>query len=310
MLSQTAALVRRRSADNPLRAYAVDRVYMTGYSQTAGYARTYAIAIAPFARRPGGGPICDGYLAGGQAPFNVVITTCTPMFKPDDPRLAVANVGGPYVDVAGEGDTQLTYLMRRPDGDTAPDLFRRYEIAGATHSGATVTPYTPRQADLDRSHSYDTSTVGCLPSGPPLSAFPMPDAMQAMWVNLDRWVTRQVAPPHGTPISLQDGPGHRIAIKDRFGNAPGGVRTTAVDVPIATWHSSRGGKPSCMRVGYASPFDAARLESLYPTKAGYVAKVIARAPTSEARQANCRFTGSIDRGGARVDTMNDRRRQA
>jgi hypothetical protein len=66
------------------------------------------------------------------------------------------------------------------------------------------------------------------------------------------------------------------AARDEFGNPVGGVRTPAVDVPIATyvergfnaWHD-----PDSPYAGYDIAFSSDRLRLLYPTHQDYVDKV-------------------------------------
>lgn len=275
ILSQLGALLRSDAPDNPLRDLRVTRVYLTGYSQTAGYVRDYASAISPHVRRPGGEPIYDGYLAAGQAPFNVPLNNCAALFHAGDPRLTMGPVGVPYIDVAGEGDTLVNSFMRRPDSDRAPDLFRRYEIAGATHSGSWVEPFTPIAPDFERARGLETSAKGCFPEDAGLSDFPLRYVLDALWQDLDEWVTRKAPPPHGKQLTLSSDSAGVTTIKDEHGNAIGGVRTPAVDVPTATWHSSRRGPDRCMRVGYSVPLDQATLLRLYPTHANYVRQVTA-----------------------------------
>ncbi len=67
--------------------------------------------------------------------------------------------------------------------------------------------------------------------------------------------------------------------KDAFGNDLGGVRSPAVDVPIATYYDTNvplpGDRGFCSNttVGHVEPFSVARLKQLYPTHADYVSKV-------------------------------------
>ena len=272
-LAQLGALVRSDVPQNPWRGYPVTRVYMTGYSQTAGYDSTYATALSSLLTYAGGKRIYDGYLDGGHGPFNVVLNTCAPLFLPGDPRLPINPVGVPYIDIAGEGDTLVTGFMQRADGDTPPDLSRRYEVAGATHSGSLLEAFAPNAQDFARAGGLMTSVVGCVPDTQELSDFPFYYVMDAMWQNLDDWVVKGVLPPPGKYLTLVPGGMGPVTVKDANGNAIGGVRTPAVDVPTATWHSSRGGLESCMRVGYGERFDSQKLHSLYPTHADYVRKV-------------------------------------
>ena len=288
IISQLGALVRSDSSNNPMSGYKVSRVYLTGYSQTAGYVRGYANSIAPLAKTSGDRNIFDGYLEAGHGPFNVPLNNCAKLFQHGDPRLKVGKIGVPFMDVAGEGDTLVTYFMRQPDGNQAPNLFRRYEVAGSTHSGSLTQGSTPTDKDFARAGAFVTSFAGCRPDTYGLSEFPLNYVLDAMWQNLDDWVVSKKPPPAGTRLVLEKASsdlGTGVATKkDKYGNTLGGVRTTAVDVPTATWYSSRGGPDRCMRVGYDVPFDKATLEKLYPTHEIYVQKVAAAAERLRAQR--------------------------
>jgi hypothetical protein len=67
-------------------------------------------------------------------------------------------------------------------------------------------------------------------------------------------------------------------VRDRDGNARGGLRTTVLDVPIATivpTSLNPGGVPGnpCAYVGYQLNFSRKLLERRYHTHAGYVRRV-------------------------------------
>ncbi len=279
ILSQIGTLLRSDSSKNPLREFDVTRAYLTGYSQTAGLARSYAIAIAPVAKRDGGKKIYDGYLYAGHAPFNVLFHNCDTLNPPGDPRLAVPSVGVPIFDIAVEGDVLASGNEARPDHDVSPDFFRRYEIAGATHSGSLFGPFTPREEDFDRAGIAPSSTGHCVPADPPLSPFPLDHVFNAAWQNFDSWVVDGVAPPPDERLRLagvseDTAPaGSLRAERDALGNALGGVRTVAVEAPVMRWHGQRGGDPRCTRLGYAEPLDPAALRKLYPTQSDYLRQV-------------------------------------
>ena len=55
-------VLKRAAASNPLGTPA-RRLYLTGQSQTAGYARTFATLFHRWTRDPGGGPLFDGEYA-------------------------------------------------------------------------------------------------------------------------------------------------------------------------------------------------------------------------------------------------------
>jgi hypothetical protein len=95
-------------------------------------------------------------------------------------------------------------------------------------------------------------------------------------------MTGGAPPANGDPLTLADG-GASYAL-DSFGNALGGIRTAAVDVPIAVY-SGKGdpGNVLCALFGKTTPFSPMQLMSLYPTHADYVSKVTTA--TNKAQQA-------------------------
>jgi hypothetical protein len=60
-------------------------------------------------------------------------------------------------------------------------------------------------------------------------------------------------------------------VLDANGNARGGIRTPHVDTPIATLSGlGQAGSNFCFLFGTTTPFDAAKLMSLYPSHAAFV----------------------------------------
>jgi hypothetical protein len=80
---------------------------------------------------------------------------------------------------------------------------------------------------------------------------------------LDRWVSRWKPPGPAPRLAVSAGPPTTIAR-----DASGGIRTPQVDVPIATFTGLPSGSIFCLLFGTTTPFDAARLASLYPTHRG------------------------------------------
>jgi hypothetical protein len=74
-------------------------------------------------------------------------------------------------------------------------------------------------------------------------------------------------------------------MQDSFGNALGGVRTPAVNVPIAAYSGqpSGSGGLTCSFFGQTAPLSSSQLATLYASHADYVSKVTAA--TTSAQQA-------------------------
>jgi hypothetical protein len=309
MLSQIGALLKSRSPANPM-PWSVERLYMTGQSQTAGYARTYATAFAGRERAATGGRLYDGYLYSGSPPWQVPLNQCRKDLEPGDPRRLTSAAGAPVIELFTQGDMATNVETRRPDADTPTDRFRRYEVAGAPH----VDPWEGRSfasdADMARAGARDNSAVEltCQPAGVEPTDFPNRYVFDAAWRSLDRWVRLGVPAPHAQRLEVKAEvrPFRPEASfdTDADGNAKGGVRTPAVDVPTARWIGSKTGPFVCLFQGYKYPFGRDRLTALYPTHAAYVAKV--RADTS--RLVALRWLTPEDAAEIVQDAQKDRAR--
>lgn len=291
MLSQIGALLKSADTGNPLGGPA-ERLYLTGQSQTAGYARTYATVFGRTVTGPESGPIYDGYLYSGSPPWQVPLHQCMASFAPGDSRAITAAAGVPIIEIFAEGDIGTNVETRRPDSDAPPDLFRRYEVAGAAHTNPWEALSFPSAADMLRATGQAdaiAATDDCAPRDVEPSDFPIRYVLNAAWRNLDEWVRRGVAAPRAAPLELAptaDGPfqPERAFATDRHGNARGGVRTPYVDVPTARWVGAKVGEFRCMFAGYKYAFDPAALQRLYPSHDAYVAAVRASAVALEAER--------------------------
>jgi alpha/beta hydrolase family protein len=262
---------------------------MTGQSQTAGYARLYASVFGRRETTPDGKPLYDGYLYSGSPPWQVPINQCWKEPPDGDPRLTTAAASVPVIELFTQGDMKTNVPTRRPDSDTFPDLFRRYEVAGASH----VDPYEDlsfaSDEDAARAHGrlHDNESQVCSPKDVTPGDFPVRYVFDAAWANLDEWVRERRPAPRAAPLELKSSPAalppDEAFVVDHNGNAKGGVRTPYVDVPTARWVGAKSGPFVCLFHGYKFPFASARLQQLYGSHAGYVKSVRASA-TSLVRQ--------------------------
>ena len=278
ILSQLGTLLKGSAPSNPLTLPAA-RLYMTGQSQSAGYARLYATVFSRLELGPDGKPLYDGYLYSGSPPWQVPINQCWKEPPDGDPRLITAASAVPVIELFTQGDLQTNVLTRRPDGDTFPDRFRRYEVAGAAHVDPWEDLSFASEEDATRAHGrlHDNESEVCSPKGVTASDFPLRYVFDAAWANLDDWVRSGRAPPHAVPLELKSNstplsPDEGFVV-DQSGNAKGGVRTAYVDVPTARWVGAKSGPFICLFHGYKFPFDAARLRQMYGSHAGYVEAV-------------------------------------
>jgi hypothetical protein len=101
-----------------------------------------------------------------------------------------------------------------------------------------------------------------------INSGPQQFVVRAAIAALDRWVRTHQPPPSATRLQHAGATLHRGA----HGIALGGIRTPAVEVPVAT----QSGEPTdshkvvCVLFGSARPFPPATLTQLYGTKAHYL----------------------------------------
>jgi hypothetical protein len=283
ILSQTGALLRSDSNANPLNAFRVSRVYLTGDSQSGGFVLNYANAIHPFALRAGGKPVYDGYLTSSASGAGLPMHQCAARIPIGDPRLTIQPRGVPIIKIINQ--TDITFLNRRPDSDTPPDLYRSYEVAGAAHVHDWVLAWGADDADVAKTGAAGfLSNARCKQRDEMGNRFPTQYILNGAFANLDRWSREGVAPPRAERLEVADPLNGRATLQlDEYGNARGGVRTPYVDVPRVRYGVYMDGPGICELWGYQVPLDAAALKRLYPQPSAYVSKV--KAATRRALEA-------------------------
>ena len=257
---QVAQWLRSDDRTNPF-ATSVERLYAWGYSQSGSFLYTYINAIHPLDVQARGRSLFDAYFIGvssGPAPIN----QCAARIEGDDPRRAIRNVGVPVVRVMTQSDYLRGIAARRPDSDDPQDRYRNYEIAGAGHASPDELTYGPAVADIEKV-GIAVPPMSC--NEGPRSRFPNSVAFNAIYRNLDAWVRKGIAPPRAEPILVENG----APVLDAHGNVRGGIRSPFVDVPTAQWTGTSTGPSFCNIAGHETPFDAAKLKSLYPSPTSY-----------------------------------------
>jgi hypothetical protein len=279
MISQIGAMLKAAPGEAVLGRPA-DLLYMTGQSQTAGYARTYATVFARNVEGPDGEPLYDGYLYSGSPPWQVPLNQCGQDLAAGDPRLLTGPAGAPVIEIFAEGDMGTSIDTRRADSDAAPDLYRGYVVPGAPH----VDPWEQRSfasaADMARATGgQEGAEPDCVPGGVTPSDFPVRHSLNAAWRSLDRWVREGEPAPRAPRLQLKPGV-HAASFHpetafqtDAHGNALGGVRGPDVDVPVTRWIGAKTPAFQCMFEGYQYPFDRETLVRLYGDSAAYTEAV-------------------------------------
>ena len=245
--SQVGAALRSREGAAVLGGVPLERILAIGESQSAAWLTTYLNAFQPTA------DVFDGFFihSRGARPASLDGTW----------RTTPAEVGyrfrtdldSPIMVIEAEtdvGSRSRYVLARQPD----TEHLRVWEMAGTAHSDK----YMVGGFDLG---------CGLINTGPHHWI------AKAAFASLVDWVTTG-KPPNGAPV-LEIDPSTFAFRKDAYGNTRGGVRTPAVDVPVAVLSGDpRPGTPAiCALLGSTTPFDDVTLKSLYPSAVDYLGKV-------------------------------------
>ena len=237
---------------NPLDGLAVQHLIAAGESQSAGRMTTYVNAIQPesdmfdgFIIHSRGGTGAALTAAGPAAPKNSHIRDDRP-----DPVMQIET----ETDLFGLG----FYGGRQPDNDR----LRTWELAGTAHADKATLDY-----GVESGRQYDTTTqltfvdqCGIMNDGP--QRFLVRRAFDAM----NAWIVDGTPPPNAQPIEVAN---NEIA-RDPMGNALGGIRTPAVDVPISALSGEEDSSKSviCSLFGSSAPFDAGHAAQPVPDASG------------------------------------------
>lgn len=263
MFSQAGQAIRTPSGPNPLGDLEAKRVIAIGESQSAFRLVNYINAVHPIAH------VYDGFLVHSRGGLGGIALSEAPQPAIRTPGTAAfrADIDVPVLTFETETDvTFLAYFAARQDDARH---FRLWEVAGTAHYDT----YGLGVGTIDVGTSPDVAAVvfgmtdvagGLIQCNTPINSGPQHYVLNAALNKLIRWVRRGKAPKSAPRLDVNAGP--PIAINhDENGNALGGIRTPWVDVPIATFTGEQGGSLLCLLFGTTTPFDAAKLASLYPT---------------------------------------------
>jgi len=258
----------------PLGALTPARFIAAGESQSAGRMATYTNAIQPVDK------VFDGIFihsrGGGGAPLSAP-AGASPLAMGGGP--SIVHIRGDLTvpvlqfltetDVGGATGMAGFYGARQAD----TDRLRSWEVAGTSHVDQYILDYNKDNPSNGVVDGGLTGSCMNINTGP------------HHWVDgtavaaLHAWVKDGTLPAHGDPLIVSSDGGSGFA-KDAIGNSLGGIRTAAVDVPIAVYsgQGSCSGGPSCLICGIFGstlPLPAAQLMLLYPMHTDYVSKVTA-----------------------------------
>ncbi len=250
------------------------RLIAAGESQSAGRLATYINAVHPLV------DVYDGFLvhsrgagsaALSQAPLPAVPTPVPTLIRDDlaEPVLAFQT----ETDVAGAiGAAGLA--ARQADSAR----YRLWEVAGTAHfdlyglqTGQTDTGR--RQSVAAWFDSMQNPTNEPRPGfvcGSPINTGPATFVLRSAISDLNRWVAHGTPPPRAPRLEIASVAPFQFAL-DANGNVRGGIRTPAVDAPVARLSGlGQTGTPFCAAFGTTEPFSQDQVEALYRSHGRFV----------------------------------------
>jgi len=222
-----------------------------GESQSAGRLVTYIDAVHPLAH------VYDGFLVhsrSGGAPIR------------DD-------VGVPVLVFQTETDVSFSG-GRAAQSDT--NMFRLWEVAGTSHydtyglviQGKDTGDGKAGAAVLESMQHPTNQPIPMFTCGAPINTGLAHYVLDAAFYRLNQWVAKGIVSP-AAPRFQTTATG--AFATDTNGNVLGGVRTPAVDAPVAKLSGrSTGGNSFCFLFGSTVPFTPAQLKALYPNHRAFV----------------------------------------
>jgi hypothetical protein len=264
--SQAVRALFAGGEDAPLRGIVPEHVIAAGESQSAFRLTTYVNAIQPVTG------LVDGFFihsrGAGSADLDTTTTGKTP------PVVAIRDdIEVPVVQFATETDLeQLQFVLARQD-DT--DRLLTWEAAGTAHADQSTLDYAVAAGARWTDSGVDLSaSCGSINDGP------QEPIVQTLMGHLRAWVVDGTPPPAAPPLETDD----KVIVRDDDGIAIGGIRTPAVDAPVAVMTGTNE-TPSviCSLFGSTEPFTGDELVARYDDTDGLVAAVEASA--DEAVQA-------------------------
>jgi hypothetical protein len=271
MFSQAAQAIRHPVGVNPLGDLVYERIIAAGESQSAFRLVTYVNAIHPLHH------LFDGYMihsrGGSGAPLSQAPQAALPVAAPARIR---TDLDVPVITLQTE--TDLITLGFAPDRQDDSEMFRLWEVAGTSHADT----YTLLVGFNDRGDDPAVAKVltdvsapipGIIECGSPVNSGPQHWVLKGAFAALERWVRDGIAPAMAPRLELTSDTPPEFVL-DEHGNVRGGVRTSYVDVPVATLSGlGQTGSGFCRIFGTTIGFDDETLATLYPDHATYVAAI-------------------------------------
>jgi hypothetical protein len=247
-----------------------------GESQSASRMTTYVDAVAPLTH------VYDGYLIHSRGSSGAALS------QSPQPAIATPSVvetrtdqDVPVLTFETETDVVSKIFDYYPATQADSNYFRLWEAAGTTHLDSSLLTLSQSDDGSWASNEQDfaqmfsppitETNAGTFTCTVPFNTGEEKYVMQTALHGLTQWA-RTGIPPRSMPRFDVTGGSTPAYALDANGNVIGGVRTPAVDSPVATLSGlAPSGAPGfCILFGQTTPFSAQKLEALYPTHLDFV----------------------------------------
>lgn len=247
-----------------------------GDSQSASRLVTYIDAVAPLTH------VYDGYLLHSRGTSGAALSQAPqPTLNPPSVTKMRTDQSTPVLTFETETDVAAGLFNYFPATQDDSNIFRLWEVAGTSHLDSRILTLALQddgsfgsvQQAFGQMFNPPTTenTVGNFTCPVPFNTGEESYVENAAVHDLAAWARTGTPPPSmprfdvlaTTPTSYQ---------VDANGNVVGGVRTPAVDAPVATLNGmpSPGAPGFCILFGQTHPFSAEKLQALYPTHGSFV----------------------------------------
>ena len=264
------------------------RLIGVGESQSAGRLVAYIDAVHPLVH------VYDGFLVHSRGAGGAALSQAPqPSVPVPTPAPIRDDLGVPVLVFQTETDVFNSNLNARQQDTNA---YRLWEVAGTSHFdfyGLSIgmTDIGDGQGAVAVLASMQNPTNQPNPNftcNSPINTGPAHFVLDAAFSSINRWVADGVV-PRVAPRLQTTGVNPVVFATDANGNVVGGIRTPAVDAPVATLSGlPQGGSQFCFLFGTTVPFTSSQLAALYKNHGQFVS-------------ASVRATKSARRAGFLVD---------
>jgi hypothetical protein len=270
MFSQAGPAIRDNAA-TVLGGLHPQRLLAVGESQSAGRLVTYIDAAHPLVH------VYDGFLVHSRGAAGASLSQAPQAAVPAPaPTLIRNDLDVPVLQFETETDLASLGFLGARQSDTR--RLKTWEVAGTAHfdlyglaQGATDTGDRQSVADWFDSMLHPTNEPpGGFTCNVPINSGPQTFVLRAAISALNRWVAEGTPPPTSPPMQTASVSPPRLAV-DANGIVLGGIRTPAVDAPVATLSGvgQTGGTSFCFIFGTTVPFSNEQLTARYGNHGGF-----------------------------------------